>query len=322
MNRSLEDRKAQSENGKENINVDQKDDRELYRYFTNSARDTNNLRNVRYHDYHELSDDELLSTLLAVCTDQYCERCQAKRDNVPACNFCKQRRFLTRKQSGDIGRDEQQFVCLQCHHEPICVKCRKEICSRCKQPTDRSEESCKLKTKLNKKHAMESQKKINTKLLKKRASHDESIPESDSDGELFEKLSIASSPKAFRQSDHGKPYSFNIDKNSLFHPSNTSLGANLRNDGVSLDSNVHDDFDELKRLTDEKLSKYARNYSELRTRMSSRNKLFDDDANFHMPIIAENGKTIFAFGHEFAPPLDSHRSSAALKPSGQVRMCI
>lgn len=268
--RSYDERKAQTDRGKENWEKSKRNDKEIYNFFTNSAQNQlkDTTRYSHYFDLEDLSENEVLPNSLSSSTyNTYPSKSTRHQDAVqkrqndaprkqPMCNFCKHNRSLARNQEENIAND---LICSSCENEPICLNCRKEICSRCKRPTHIDEHTLKVPTRhLRQRNTdpgfiviKDQEPQAKPKYVRLDSFQPIYTDEDDS-------LSDVSS------SDH-KPYSFNIDESSLFHPLksqlNRKLSVSVRNGEVHVQP---DTFDELRRITDEKLKKYAKNYGDFR----------------------------------------------------------
>lgn len=306
------DRKAQSENGKENLVTNKTNDTKLYKYFTNSARDANDFRNIRYNNNRVLSEDEEEESnsmsssynpnVLKTNMDQYCKNCQIDLDQ-PLCNFCQQNRYLVRNQLQHTDRD--LLRCTACYHrEPICISCRKEICVRCQKPTKINEVDAsvpKMRQKLRKNTELNLNRSprrqhLTKSLRKDVVLYEESYADNESEGpddetfNNYKQISSTSSPRKLHNED--KPYSFNVDRTSVFHPAKLTaepkLSVSVKNGEVLVEHGLHGDLNEIKRITKEKLSNYARNYGDMRLRNSSlRNRPVNMDT-FLRPLIPEH----------------------------------
>lgn len=268
--RSYEERKAQTDRGKENCNEPElkRNDKEIYNFFTNSAH--NQLKDIRFSHYFDLEDssenDVLPNSMSSSTYNTYPTKSIRHQDVVqkrqnqpikqPMCNFCKHNRFLARNQEDNIAND---LICSSCENEPICLNCRKEICSRCKRPTHNDEHTLKVPSRHLKQRNTDSEfivmKSQEPRPKPKYVRLDSFQPiYTDDDDSLSD----------FSSTEH-KPFSFNIDESSLFHPSksrlNRKLSVSIRNGEVFVQP---DTFDELKRITEEKVQKYAKNYGDFR----------------------------------------------------------
>lgn len=290
--RSYDERKAHSEGSKENFETIKQNDKQIYRFFTNSARDTNNFRNLKYNnnycDFEELSnDDDIMPNSMSSSYNTYPSKtvrsnqdkeyrqCQhnSNMQNQGPCNFCKENQLVDRVQQENIAAyDSNRYICSECRNEPICLNCRKEICIRCKKPTKLRQEAASKPAQPNTRNDDDIKFFSRQPILHAaRADGNETRPrvrqdsfrlmDADDNDSFTEQYSMLKNP-------YHKPYSFNVEETSIFHPKSKmtaghKLSVNVKNGEISINQ---DSFDELKRITDEKLSKYAKNYGELRTK--------------------------------------------------------
>lgn len=277
---SYDERKAQSDNGKENINlVKRNNDNEIYKFFKNSAREPSLLKDLRYQDYGDFSGefndfDITPNSMSSAHNHTYpsitSQHKQFASKNGPMCNFCKEHRFLSRNHLENINRD--LYICRSCEDQPICLNCRKEICVRCKMPTNREE---KQKT-----HPKQS--KIDRHFLNfQQPNHETSAETKYVRTDNFRSIEIDNESLSDSNPDGHKPYSFNIDESSVFHPLRTRidrrLSVKVRNGEIFVKP---DSFDELKRIADEKVLKLAKNYGEL----SKTQRVFNKKQNKSNPL--------------------------------------
>lgn len=272
--RSYEERKAQSDRGKENCNEVKRSDKDIYNYFTNSAqKETNQLKDFRYSHYfntEDLSDNEMPNSMSSFSYNTYPSKSIRHHDTAsnhhlvelkrPMCNFCKHNRF-SRQNQEETGNE---YICDSCESQPVCLSCRKEICVQCKRPTQEG------KSLLPSRHL----KQQNTELASKFGNvkcqiepikeptyvrTDSFQPIISDDDESYSDLS----------STEHKPFSFNIAESSVFHPTksriNRRLSVSIKNGEVFIQP---DSFEELKRITDEKAQRFAQNYSDIKTKKS------------------------------------------------------
>lgn len=267
-----EEQMAQTDRGKENWDVIKRNDKEIYNFFTNSAQNENRklkeIRHSHYFDLENLSESEALPNSMSSSTyntypstsNRYNEKVHKNRQNdvkQPMCNFCKHHRFLRRNQEDNMTSD---YICGSCENEPICLNCRKEICVRCKKPTNNDDHTLKIPHRRPKQRNKEPDfvviKNAEPQTKPKYVRLDNFQPIYTDEDDTLSDLS---------STDHN-PFSFNIDESSVFHPSksrfNRKLSVSIKNGEVF----VEPDFDELKRITEEKVQKYARNYDEFRTK--------------------------------------------------------
>ncbi|XP_031628071.1 uncharacterized protein LOC116343897 [Contarinia nasturtii] len=292
--RVYDERKAQTDRGKENLNELKRNDKEIYNFFTNSAH--NQLKDTRYSHYFDLEDvsenDTLPNSMSSFTYNTYPTKSNRHQDVVhkqshsdpqqqqPICNFCKHNRFLARSQEENIANG---YICGSCENEPICLSCRKEICVRCKKPTHNDDHVAKMplqrcikQRNTDSDFIVAKKPEIQPKSKYVRLDNYQPIYTDEDDS-----LSDLSS------SDH-KPYSFNIDQSSLFHPSKSrlsrKLSVNVRNGEVSV--KPEDSFDELKRITNEKILKYSMNYGDFLRKKTNESKMGRvQETRFPMPIL-------------------------------------
>lgn len=289
------------ERGKENVATASKvEDADIYKYFTNSARDPIDLRNLSFRSHPDVGNEVNMSSTMDshrrrtypmaanrnANTHQQCTRCELVV-NRDVCNFCQQNRYLARSQYQNCpAHDRQPRLCESCYYQSICACCREELCARCNRPTKMAVETKTAPNQSPRRRKL-SPRATNLALLDE--SYEDSSDNEEEDNYNNHTPSPMNSPKKVQPK--GKPYSFNIDESSMFHPSNsvtepqTTVPANK-----SIDRSSNDD---LKRITDEKLSKYAKNYGDMRARNTSRSKMIDMDP-YPMPLLAQhstNGKS-------------------------------
>lgn len=313
--RSYDERKAHSESSKENLELMKQNDKQIYKFFTNSARDTNKFRHMRYNNYCDLeefsNDDDVLPNSTSSSYNTYpskstrnqemlYKQCQQHNAQAkPMYNLSKGNRFLARSQEENIATCDHhnQYICAQCQHELICLNRRNEVCVRCKRPAHvygNPQVVAKPVKRTTNVEALTLQAPMNvanqTNATRPRKNSFRLI-DTDEDESFYEQYSM-------NQNSYRKPYSFNVEESSIFHPSkersDRKLSVSVKNGEVSVQQ---DSFDELKRITDEKLSKYAKNYGELRkaTDQSTRDQS-REIASFH--IIPDNTKKIMRIARE------------------------
>lgn len=315
---SYDERKAQSDNGKENISLVKRNDNNIYKYFTNSARDPSVFNNSRYHNNNnnnyycgfpvELSDLDItpnsMSSASAYSSNTYPSKSihNDKKDltNCSMCNFCKQDRFLACSQQDNLERN--LYYCDSCESKPICLNCRKEICVRCKKPTNNNNN--------NDWHAANAMKQLKNGSNNDMDHLNQWQPLNDTimtedrtkyvKTENFRPIErdADSLSEAIPPNEH-KPYSFNVPKSSIFHPTQSRndrrLSVNVKNGKISVKP---DSFDELKRITDEKFLKYVRNYGDIRnTKLSVKERNGSHNTN-PLPMIKENTRKLMQFARQ------------------------
>lgn len=319
---AYDQRKAQSDHGKENFEALKRNDKEIYNFFTNSARkQLSDIRHSHYFDLDESSENEERSVTSSNYNTYPLKSSNRHRQNEsrPAlCNFCQHNRFLTRNQEENLNNG---YICGACENDPICLSCRKEICVRCKRVT-RSEENpikqpFQLKQQKYDNEPLDYMKAIEypAKSVRNDApNHIENVQQyqTDEDDSLSDQSSVM---------EQKPPYSFNIDKSSMFHPSKSTViypiksQANRRRLSVSIRNGEvcikPDSFDELKRITDEKMSKITKTYQKNKANQSNEsNKPNDQEENyelvlnsttqnsFNIPTMSENTKRLIEFAKE------------------------
>lgn len=153
-----------------------------------------------------------------------------------ACDFCEQNRYLSmgrdyHEKYTTIGR--QSNLCRLCYYQSICADCQKDICARC----NRNVKYQPLRT-----HHLKQLSSETTNLAMSEQNYDERF-----------------STQMTTTSEFSKPYSFNIDKASLFYPSDAN--ADINTDVIS-----SGELNRMKHITEEKLRKYAKNYGDMHER--------------------------------------------------------
>lgn len=295
--RSYDERKAQTDRGKENWEDSKRNDKEIYNFFTNSAH--NQLKDIRfshYFDLEDLSENEILPNSMSSSTyntypsksirhhDAIQKRQNDSINKQPMCNFCKHNRYLTRNQEENMANG---LICSSCENEPICLNCRKEICFRCKRPTHNDEHALKVPPRHLKQLNTDSEfiviKNQEPRTKPKYVRLDSFQPIFTDEDDSLSDLS----------STDPKPYSFNIDESSVFHPSksrlNRKLSVSIRHGEVFVQP--ESTFDELKRITEEKLQKYAKNYGDFRYKRPIEGKeIRGPDTRIPIPIANPKSK--------------------------------
>lgn len=248
----LDKRKPQSENGKENYLTCRKSDKDVYNYFTNSAR---NYVDAKY------SQDDLSSIASSL---QYSEmrtnksiingRCRCQREIISnECNQCK----YDQQEIAECLPDDLR-LCSSCLNRTICTRCMREICSKCrkrKKPKvvhDDHQIYTMWSTAARERSGDVAAASITTKSVRR---HPILYDENESDRELDVDLV---SPVVIKR---------NSVLYSLFHPSRNAneskLSASVKNDHVFVEKDAHDDFEEIRRITNEKMSKYGKTVDHL-----------------------------------------------------------
>lgn len=271
-------------NTKENAN-----NKKVYKFFTNSARYPNELSNtpktlknnrsptkVQQKSPNKLDTAYNTYPARKANTTNHQQSPQSKR---PLCNFCKEKRLLGRSQIENITNGS--YICGSCEDIPICLKCRQEICSRCKQPIKVAKHSNRSNDALTpRKTNSNEQLNSNTAELKLSPLHLDS----------FRVLETTDDDEIASNGSSRPPYSFNIKETSIFHPSNSLFNTNSPiYSPVKSPSKANLPFDELKRITEEKLMKYSRNYKDLMVNNNGfgRNNMENVDS-FPMPLMRDN----------------------------------
>lgn len=290
-NRHIE-RCDELERGKENLaTASRADDADIYKYFTNSARDPIDLRNLNFRSHPDVGNEVNMSgtmdshrrrtypmaTNRNVNAHQQCTRCELVV-NRDVCNFCQQNRYLARSQYQNCpAHDRQPRLCESCYYQSICACCREELCARCNRPTKMV---AKTKTDPNQSPRRRKLSPRATNLALLDESYEDSSDNEEDDNHNIHTPSPMNSPKKVQPK--AKPYSFNIGESSMFHPSNSGIEP-----PTTVRANKSRLTDDLKRITDEKLSKYAKNYGDMRTRNTSRSKMIEMDP-YPMPLLAQH----------------------------------
>lgn len=303
------------ERGKENLTTANKvNDAEIYKYFTNSAHNSVDSQDLSFRSHPEENTMDShrchtypMKSIRNIDTHQRCARCEVVV-NHEVCNFCQQNRFMARSQYENCTiHHRQPYLCKKCYNQSICAYCREEICARCNRPTKLSDHLLKPKTDPMAKHSPCRRK------LSHRATNlamlEESYEDSSDDDNDIHTSSRMSSPSKVQPIE--KPYSFNIDKSSVFHRSTAGVKPQVTDHPI--DKSVHkSSIDDLRRITDEKLSKYAKNYGDMRASRTSRSKMIEMDP-YPMPLLAQQSmsrKSIEANSDEFN---ESDTNSLAFK---------
>lgn len=254
--RAYDQRKAQSDHGKENLEAVKRSDKDIYNFFTNSGR--RQLNDMRHHstyfDFDESSETDEAMSMSSSTYNTYPLKAAARHhqhESRPAlCSYCKQHRFLTRNQQENLNND---YICGACGNEPICLSCRQEICVRCKRIMRANENPVKQPFRLqHRKYANELPDLAKSMRDADPPMHIDNI-QTDDDDNLSDHSSIA---------EKKAPFSFNIDRSSLFHPSKSTRrqSVGIRHEEVPVKP---DSFDELRRITDEKMAKLSKTYAEV-----------------------------------------------------------
>lgn len=295
--RSSDDQKAQSERGKENREFVKNNNKSVYNFFTNSAQNqTNQLTNIRhshYFDIDESSDNEVKpNSMSSSLYNTYPKK--SIYHEQPVCIFCKHNRSQIRM----LNRDNS-YICGSCENDPICLNCRREICVQCKRPANKVESLFKGSPRYLKQRNRDI--KMSKTSFKTLPSKLPSKPERMCT-KSFQQIQTDEDESSSDSHDHKPPYSFNIAESSVFHPSkstfNRRLSVSIRNGEVFVQP---DSFDELKRITEEKLMKLSKSYGEIRAKKQM--ELNDNDSTSKQesdpkPILRENTKRLIEFAKE------------------------
>lgn len=351
----LDKRKAQSENGKENYLINQKTDKGLYNYFTNSA------RNYVEPEYSQDDLSSIASSLQYANTKKtsitdgktllYCRQCQ--REIIPnECNHCK---FGHREIIGNLPDDFH--LCSNCRNCTLCSRCMREICSKCRKrkkpkvvhlPNEETHTAMRPASsergfnvgsasipparvrhplpsflydendRLTNYHKQQYHQHDNHELA---TNHNRHSDESDSDRELDVDLV---SPVVIKHNN--APYSLYLEKSSIFHPSrnanDSKLSVSVKNGEVFVEKDARDDFEEIRRITNEKMSKYGKySNNELSgTQRRQRNKNMDDNNHLPLPSISELTNNNRTKGRNASLLAASVRDSPAFKMLEQLEL--
>lgn len=287
--RLYDERKAQSDRGKENRDAVKTGDKDIYNYFSNSAQNhPNQLKDFRYSHYFDSEDlsenDPMPNSTSPFSYNTYPSKSVrhqnvANKHNLPeikqsTCNFCKHSRALARNQ------DENLFICDSCENEPICLNCRKEICVHCKRPTQ--EEAHLLPSRHLRPRNTDASPSLGAV---KRTIMPQPKPKYVRTDNFHMPSSDDDESNSDPNSTDSKPFSFNINEASVFHPSksriNRRLSVSIKNGEVFIQP---DSFEELKRITDEKTQKFAKNYGDIWTKRPAELK------ESRIPKIVSNSK--------------------------------
>lgn len=250
-----DERKAHSENGKDKfVKVDQVDDGERpYKYFSNSARYPE--REAMRGRYSEAADNLMQivdnETAAAAAGRGYCRRChprgKATRNICDRCARQQRRHQFCIRCNGHLHSSVEQTsgICEKCQiaetncafcrrHDDVCDKCRHTYCVRCRRQA--AEDVGALSPTPHRKR-----RQPNASTMKPLAYEvlQESSGESEHDLDGIE-------PIVVRHPDVDVPFSVNVPRHSMFHPSNQSVVN----------------------VVDERIANYVRNYGDLRGKKS------------------------------------------------------
>lgn len=280
--RSHDERQTASH--KENI-----DDKKAYRYFSNATRDASELMDLRaakpakfgrspIHEHQKSPKRQSYNTYPAHKSNAAHHGRPHHQQSPPAtrplCHFCKNKRLLGRSQLENVGNG--QFVCGSCENVPICLSCRQELCSRCKKPIkiapgERSNEATPHKVNIGEWLSSNSL----TSELKLSPMH--------TDRDTYRIDTTTDDDENATNSPGRPPYSFNIKETSIFHPS-----YSFRESPTMPSTSAHIPFDELKRITDEKLSRLSQNYGELAGKQFIERTRIGSVDSFPMPLLRDH----------------------------------
>lgn len=278
---------VQSDHGRET----QTDDRKVYQYFSNSAQYPSSsslsqrlepriVAPIRsFQAFQELDeDDEPASNQIVYAasetSSEYCKRCQNHLRPV-VCNYCERRRnnlpfneeFCLKCSVPLSDADERAHgMCRRCRqtdlrcgfcqkHIDVCPNCSAVFCLRCHRRqlnNDTGEQqhpSHILELTPDRTIRNRQQIRAAVKAPSKQSEFGAFAADSDSDHDVIV-------PSLVHRST-GKPFSTNVPHTSIFHPKarveEPRLAVNIRNGEIFVEE------------LENKLAKYARNYSDLRT---------------------------------------------------------
>lgn len=271
---------------------------DIYNYFSNSLREDNDMKSNRTNDgqnVQELTNRSIPNPYLTypLKSSELCDSCRSETEHP--CNFCQQCRSLFPDQLNAVALP---MICESCLTQPICMCCGKRICIRCKRPTESGS--------ISPRHIP--QKKITPP----RAETTERRRHISEQSEIED----VSGSNSRRSSDapQSNPYSFNVDSNSIFHPSynrseKQKLSIKVKNGGVSVSN---DEQNELKKFTHEKLTKIAKNYGDMRARSIPRDRTIDLDS-YPLPLIAPDLTLSSKYSQEDDKQEDQGENTLAFK---------
>lgn len=265
------DRKTQSENGKDKFLKEE--DIKLYKYFSNSARyDKNNRRSIDVAESDLETADERY---------QYCKKC---RSDISESFFNVKRvpdlRKLCAKCDSHYLASVEKFLCSECNRKSencphcdknfnFCFYCNrnKEFCLNCNRVQPEICPNCLRGEKLPRnRNSSRDDRPIRGNESK---SSYQLLDETESEQDLSDLKSIL-----VRRST--KPFSLNLEKDSIFHPDKKivepKLTVNIKNGEIYVDKlddfeiGNEKDYEILRKKNDEKISSYVRNYDDLRIR--------------------------------------------------------
>lgn len=249
-------------------------DNEIYKYFSNSGYEDNDMKSNRFPEPQNAKKSTNRSNTNPYLTyplksSELCDSCRSETE-LEECNFCQECRTLFPNQLNAIG---MPMICQSCFTQPICLCCGERICLRCKRPT--INKSIESPRRMQPKKNVTPRKRITIHVESKNENTDaDDIPDSSS--------------RQSTENTQSEPFSFDVDTNSMFHPSYNRAEKKLPNKLKKVGSSVtNNDMNELKKLTNDKLSKIAKNYGDMRARIVPRDKTNNMD-NYPLPLIPPN----------------------------------
>ncbi|XP_062709506.1 uncharacterized protein LOC109426796 isoform X3 [Aedes albopictus] len=328
-------RKTLSENGKEVYRdpSQQKPEKDkIYRYFSNSAQNEKPSSFASSSLSSELDYDSS-SESMGYERYQYCKNCRAdidrsflpKNERHHQHHHHHRHHHHTQTPTGKASQKEGHELCANCHKriDQMCANCnrvmkrssKRTLCSICYQALENSRLQKAAQSELKRQRAklLRSMERLDDEDLDHPAPPEFPPPnpykiidiqyhESENDHDL-----AVLNPVIVRN-NYKKPYSLNIEKGSLFHPSKKTpdpkVSVNIRNGEVFVDNKLggtpkprDDDTDDL--TTDEmddRISKYVEHYNTLWMKRGTRknNLISQKNANLTtmaMPSMASKGTT-------------------------------
>lgn len=278
--RSYDERRATGH--KENIN-----DEKAYRFFSNSSRDANELMDLRPVSPSKFSRSPIKE--ISPKRQSY-NTYPAHRSNAAhhqnhqdgpqtsrsLCHFCKNKRLLARSQIENI---DDRYMCGSCEDIPICLSCRQELCSRCKKPI-------KL-PKSNERSSEVTPRKVNISEWLSSNSLSADLNLSPLNMNTYRIDTTTDDDENATNSPSRPPYSFNIKETSIFHPS-----FPFRESSTMPTTSRNIPFDELKRITNEKLTKLSQNYGEMAGKQFIESNGIGSVDSFPMPLLRDNTDSV------------------------------
>lgn len=276
---------VQSDHGREA----QTDDRKVYQYFSNSAQYPSAQRlgtrvgpPIRsFRAFQEVNEeDEPIVYAASETSSEYCKRCQNHLKPV-VCNYCEKRRhnlpfneeFCLKCSVPLSNSDEREYgMCLRCRqtdlrcgfcqkHIDVCPNCSAVFCLRChrRQLNDTPDQrQIKRRSQILqlspdrpiRNHPVRAAVKApSIRSPTKQSEFGSFAADSDSEHDVIV-------PSVLNRHDE-KPFSTNVPHTSIFHPKarveEPQIAVNIRNGEIFIEE------------LENKLAKYARNYSDLRT---------------------------------------------------------